>query len=143
MSHTSKIESIKVTDITALQAAASELNASGIRCTLVPNETPRSYYSSQEGMGNAAYVLKLEDSRYDVGFYLNEDGKSYQARTDFWGDDVQKQIGSQNAVTDQAKMGKLYSLYAAHASMRAAVQQGYTVSRTNNEDGSIRLVVAA
>lgn len=143
MSHTSTISNVVISDVGALQAAVTELNANGVSCTLVKEGTPRAYYDNQEGMGRAEYVLKLNDATYDVGFYRNDQG-SLEARTDFYKGSVEKQLSVQDeAAGEQARLGKLYNLYAIHATTRKAVQQGYNVRRVNNANGSVRLVVSA
>lgn len=145
LSHTSTITDIVINDVAALHAAVAELKQNGVRCELVANSKPRAYYATQDGMGVADYVLRLDDSKYDVGFYKTEDGKSYETRTDFFMGEVQNQIGVQDVtgISNQARMGKLYNLYAVHAATRRASQQGYQVNRINNDDGSVRLVIAA
>lgn len=144
MSHTTTIRAIKITSISALRAAISDLNASGVACTLVENATPRAYFKEQQGMGVAPYVLQMTASRYDIGFYLAQDG-SYEARTDFWGKDIENLLGAKagdSTRTDQAKMGKLYQLYGVNAATEAARKRGHAVRRiTNAEDGTIKLEI--
>lgn len=144
MSHTSAIKAIKITSITALQAAVSELATSaGIRCRLTQDATPRAYFSNQAGMGKADYVLTLDDAPYDVGFYRQGDG-SYEARTDFWGNHIERILGGkavkpENA--EQARMGKLFQLYSVHALTEQARRKGHSVRRQVKDDGTISLVV--
>ena len=59
MSHTTAIDSVIISDVAALQAAITELSREGISCELLENAKPRAYYSSQEGLGQARYVVKL------------------------------------------------------------------------------------
>jgi Protein of unknown function (DUF1257) len=141
VSHTSSIKSVKITSISALTAAIDELSKTGVRCTLKTGGTPRAFYSNQAGLGNADYVLELAGAKYDVGFYKQEDG-SYEARTDFWGGTVQACLGaapSKPETAEQAKMGKLFQLYAGHAATETARKKGLSVRRINGTDGKIKL----
>lgn len=144
MSHTSEISNIVFSDIEALSSAVRELNTKGVKCSLVKGGTPRAYYPNQQGLGEADYVLRLDDCRFDVGFYMDKTKKGLVARTDLFANHVRnilgaKQTGREDA--NQAAMGKLFQTYAICAATRKAVQQGMSVSRVNNADGSVRLVV--
>lgn len=144
MSHTTEIADIVFTDTAALIAAVNELATRGVRCSLVKDATPRAYYSNQQGLGPAAYVLKLEDAPYDVGFYQDAKKKGLVARTDLFAGRVAGVLGAGATGKEsaaQAALGKLYQTYAIHAATRKAVQQGLTVKRLNNADGSVKLVV--
>jgi hypothetical protein len=144
MSHTTTIKAIKIQSITALRMAVEDLNARGTTCTLVENAKPRAYFEDQQGMGIAPYVLKLQGASYDIGFYLNEDG-SYEARTDFFGGDIEKMLGAKAgdaSRAEQARMGKLYQLYGVAAATEAARRKGHMVRRIENkETGEIKLEV--
>ncbi len=143
MSHTTTIATLLLSDETAIRAAIAELASKGVKCELLENAIPRAYYSDQ--MGQADMVVKLGASRYDVGLYKQADG-NYEAKADFWGHDVENALGAKPAKDDnatQAKLGKFFSLYAAHAATRKAVQQGYQVRRIDNADGSIQLQVTS
>lgn len=145
MSHTTAIDNIVFSDIAALTAAVTELNTKGVKCSLVKGGTPRAYYSNQAGMGPADYVLKLEGSQYDIGFYMDKAKNGLVAKTDLFGNQVSRVLGAQARQGESAQMaalGKLNQTYAIHAATRKAVQQGMTVRRINNNDGSVRLVVA-
>lgn len=95
-------------------------------------------------MGMADYVLRLENCRYDVGFYQDAKKKGLVARTDLFAGDVARILGATpkgKESASQAALGKLYQTYAIHAATRKAVQQGLSVKRLNNTDGSVRLVI--
>jgi Protein of unknown function (DUF1257) len=141
MSHTTTISTLLLSDETAIRAAIAELSSKGVKCELLENAVPRAYYDNQ--MGQADMVVKLDNSRYDVGLYKKADG-TFEAKADFWGKDVEKALGANPAKDDnatQAKLGKFFSLYAAHAATRKAVQQGYSVRRIDKADGGIQLQV--
>jgi hypothetical protein len=144
MSHTTEINNIVFADIEALKAAVNELNSKGIKCTLVKGGTPRAYYQNQQGMGAADYTLQLDGSPYDIGFYTDKEKKGLVARTDLFMGHVARVLGAQASAGEsqaQAALGQLYQTYAIHAATRKAVQQGMSVKRVNNADGSVRLVV--
>lgn len=143
MSHTATVKSIAIQSITALRAAITELAQSGVRCSLLENETPRAYFPNQPGMGKADFVVKLDASPYDIGLYKREDG-TYEARTDFFAGHIEKVLGAKPttpANADQARMGKLFQLYGVHAAMEAARRKGHMVRRINREDGRVALEV--
>lgn len=144
MSHTTTIKNLLITDQSALRAAIVELQGQGVECDLLEDMIPRGYYENQSGLEKAPLVLRLQDSRYDIGFYPNEEQTGLEARTDFFGGDIERQLGVKPGKGDdreQAKMGKLYQLYAIHAATAAAVRQGHAVNRVNNADGSVQLQV--
>jgi hypothetical protein len=144
MSHTTEISSIVFTDTAALVAAVNELANKGVKCSLEKGGTPRAFYQNQAGMGAADYVLRLAEAKYDVGFYSDKTKRGMVARTDLFAGSVAQVLGTSRGANDtpeQAAMGKLYQTYAIHAATRKAVQQGMTVQRVNNDDGSVRLVV--
>lgn len=144
MSHTTEIGNIVFSDVEALKAAVTELNSKGVKCSLEKGGTPRAYYANQQGMGPADYTLKLHDSVYDVGFYRDATKKGLVARTDLFGGHIARVLGvkaNNSETAQQAALGKLNQVYAVHAATRKAVQQGMTVRRVNNQDGSVRLVV--
>lgn len=143
MSHTSEIKAIAIVDIDALRQTIAELNASGVRCSLLQNATPRAYFPGQQGLGLAPYVLKLEDAPYDVGFYDNGQG-GYTARTDFWGGHIAGVLGAKaldNEDKQQAQMGKLFQGYAVNAAVRQATKQGFRVMRNVKADGTVELTM--
>lgn len=94
-------------------------------------------------MGKADFVIKLDNSKYDVGLYRQEDG-TYEARTDFWGQHVERVLGApaskpENAV--QAKLGKLYQAYGIQAAMSQARSKGLNVRRVAGQNGEEKLVL--
>lgn len=145
MSHTSIINSVVFSDVAALRSAIKELASLGVKCELLENAIPRAYYIKQAGMGIAPLVVKLTDGPYDVGLYQRQGTSEYEARADFYAGYVEKVLGVSCPVggnKDQAKMGKLYQMYAVHAATRKAIQEGHQVSRVNQADGSVQLEVS-
>ncbi len=142
MSHTATVQSIKIQSVSALRAAITELAQSGIRCSLIENATPRAYFPNQVGMGQAEFVVKLEDSPYDIGLY--KIGNEYEARTDFHAGHISKVLGapaSSLASRQQAQMGKLFQMYGVHAATEAARAKGHMVNRVVRANGKIALEV--
>lgn len=142
MSHTTTIGQILFADADALRAAAEELKARGIDCDLIESATPRAYFNDQ--MGEAPLVLKLNKSRFDVGFYEEEDKDGLVAKCDLWGNDIAGQIGTpqeEGVTPTEAALGQLRNTYATHAVMNRAMQQGHSVQRIDEEDGSVQLVI--
>lgn len=140
MSHTATIKGVEITDVKALEAAVRDLNKAGVPCELIANATPRAYYHGQEGLGKADFVLKLHNSKYDVGLYKS--GKNYEARTDFWQKHVENQLGVQDDKVDpnQAKLGKLYQLYAVNATERSLTMKGISSRRIVKDNGTVQLI---
>jgi len=144
MSHTTEISSIVFNDIEALRLAVRDLQAAGVKCTLVEKATPRAYYQNQQGMGAADYVLQLQDCPYDVGFYHDDKAKGYVARTDLFMNHVSRVLGataSAGEKPEQAALGRLYQSYAINAATRQAAKQGYAVRRVTKPDGTVQLIM--
>jgi hypothetical protein len=143
MSHTATVSTIKIQSVTALRAAIAELAEKGVRCSLLENAKPRAYSVNQEGMGLADFVIKLDDSQYDIGLYKTKDG-SYEARTDFYRGGVERCLGasaSSPETREQARMGKLFQMYGVHAATEAARKKGHMVKRVSKQDGTIALEI--
>lgn len=143
MSHTSAVKTISISNVEALRAAVAELNTMGVKCTLLENAKPRAFYQNQGGMEKADYVIQLSGSRYDVGLYKSEAG-GYELRTDFWGKDVEGQLGAQASgpgKTEQAKLGKLFQAYGIHAALGEARRKGYMATRQKGKDGAEQVVI--
>jgi len=149
MSHTTHLKSVAIKDISALRAAVRDLQSQGVKCSLLENTKPRMYYDNQHG--KCDFVLKLDDSPYDVGFDKQSDG-SYAPVFDEWGKHVGKQVGADVNVCPmpttpegraQHQIGRLMQGYARHAAVNAAVTQGYIVESTHTDDkGNVHLVLA-
>jgi len=147
MSHTSSIKGMVMTDINALKAAVADLASQGIKVSIIPDATPRAYYTDQKGLGRADFVIKLADAPYDVGIYATKtaDGRTtYEARTDFWGQHVERILGvpcSDAALRDQSKLGKLFQAYGVQTTMNALRAQGKTPVRQRDAAGNEKLTI--
>lgn len=145
MSHTTTIKSVAVKDIPALKSAITELNSKYKRnIQLLENTTPRMYYTSQEQeVGKCPYVLKLDNSRYDVGLKYDENKNLYPIM-DIHGGDITRQLGTSCRIGTQEEraIGELMQLYTKHAAINSATSQGYMVeSVATLEDGRIELTI--
>ena len=148
MSHTTTIAKVLITDIVAFRATINELKRRGvIKGELLENTKPRAYYENQAGMDQPAdFCLRLDEARFDVGFYRTPDGKGLEARADLFGGGIDRILGVTPAEGDdpmQAKLGKLYQEYGAQVTERHFSQSGKSVQRIENADGSLQLVVTA
>ncbi len=141
MSHTTTIGQILFADQAALRAAIVELKDRGVDCELLEQVAPRAYYQNQ--MGVAPLTLKLNNSRYDVGFYPNKDG-ALEAQCDLWGQDIERELGApveEGVTREQAAIGKLRNAYANQVIQNHYASQGGMIDRQENADGSVNLTV--
>lgn len=153
MSHTTKINSIVIKDIPALKAAIKELNREGVNCTLKQNVKPRApllFSAEADSMGITDWVIELKDSNTDVGLYYNKEIGGYEARTDFFGGGITRNLGNpipsttlDNETHNRYSLGKLYQTYAVCATERNAKSKGYMVQRSKLEDGTVQLKLTA
>lgn len=149
MSHTTKLKSIAIRDISALRSAVAEIKASGVECELVEKQTPRMYSPQQEkDLGVCDYVLRLPNSRYDVGFEKQQDG-SYIPVFDDWNNQVGSQIGAACPMPGtkegnaQHAIGRFMQSYLKHATTNIARAKGQMVQSCHvNPNGEIKLVLS-
>ena len=146
MSHTTRIDEIVFSDIESLKEAIKELKTSGIRCDLVTDQKPRAYYANQEGMDmEMPYVLKLEDSKYDVGFVYDAQKQGYVARADLFAGAINRVLGAPPKTTEnknQAQIGKLVQSYAIAAATKQWIREGYDVHKITHPGGDVTLQVS-
>lgn len=150
MSHTTSVETVKITDLSALRSAVQELQNAGVDCTLIENSAPRMYSAGQHGACD--FVLRLNKGRYDVGFEKTEEGH-YRTVLDAWGNHVGQHLGagaycplpSTDEGQAQHAIGRLLQGYAKHAILNEARKKGMQVTGTyvDEKSGEIRLVLAA
>jgi hypothetical protein len=187
MSHTTSVKSVPIKSECALRAAVRRLQAAGIDCELLENAVPRMFYENQIGLhvkaaeearstgermglqfhGNAEecdFVLKLNDSFYDIGFLRDKNGHwqmffddydyrtwrstsgkcgikgvlgaAFDGRTEHWSG--QREAGEQQLHS----VGKLLQAYSAEATIEAATAEGYSVlgEETDNE-GNLHITI--
>lgn len=124
MSHFTTIKT-QIKDIAAFTAACKELDV-----TLVRNSTARGYANNNH---QGEYVLKLKGP-YDIALNKQADG-TYGFTADLWNGHVEKEVGPQ--------YGKLLQLYGVHKATMEARKKGFLVQRTQQQNGSIKLLIAA
>ena len=124
MSHFTTIKT-QIKDIQALRSACDELGLS-----LVQNGKARGY-STNKTKGD--YVIRLKGP-YDIALNQQPDG-SFGITADLWEGHVEEEVGK--------NYGKLMQLYAVHKAMREARKKGHLTRRSQQQDGSIKLVIAA
>ena len=123
MSHFTTIKT-QIKDLEALRSASTELGL-----TLLQNTEARGY------AGNSLkgdYVLRLKGP-YDIALNRQPDS-SYGLTADLWAGHVEKEVGQ--------NYGRLLQLYAVHKATKEARKKGHFVSRSQKQDGSIKLVIA-
>ena len=123
MSHFTTIKT-QIKDTEALRAACQELGLS-----LLQNANARGY-SSNTIKGD--YVVRLKGP-YDIALNRQPDS-SYGLTADLWAGHVEKEVGQ--------NYGRLLQLYAVHKATKEARKKGHFVSRSQKQDGSIKLVIA-
>ncbi len=122
MSHFTTIQT-QIKDIEALRSACQEMGL-----TLLQNTEARGYY---ENKIKGEYVVRLKGP-YDIALNKQPDD-SFGLTADLWNGHVEKEVGQ--------GYGKLLQLYGVHKAMREARKRGHMVNRSQQKDGSIRLVI--
>jgi pyridoxine 5'-phosphate synthase PdxJ len=151
VSHTTTLKGMKIKDDKAMRDAVDALKQQGINCELLTNVKPRMYYNNQEAA--CAYVLRLHDGNYDVGFRFDEATGEYHAVLDTWSGYVAQQIGA-NPTTcpmptttegrTQHAMGRFLQEYGLHAAINAATEDGMIVNGySKDEKGNYQLELAS
>lgn len=141
MSHTTTVGNVKLTNITAIEAAVDALKSQGVNIVLKRNAVPRMYYNNQHGA--CEYVLSLPTAKYDVGLEKQKDG-SYVPIFDEFSGYVAQVLGVKTKGKGDARnaIGKFLQQYAVEAARIAAIQQGYNIdSITTDEHGNVHLTV--
>ncbi len=123
MSHFTSIKT-QIRDIEALRVASSELGLD-----LVQSGKARGYAQSELP---GEYIIRLKGP-YDIAVNREREG-SFALTCDWWDGHVEKEVGK--------NYGKLLQLYGVHKALREARRKGCLVQRKNQQDGSIKLVIA-
>jgi hypothetical protein len=124
MSHFTTITT-QIKDIEALRCACAELGLSVHASTQA-----RGY------MGNTIpgdFVIRLKGP-YDIALNKQPNG-SFGFTADLWNGHVEAEAGKNYST--------LLQLYAVHKATREARKKGHLVRRTRQQDGSIKLLIAA
>lgn len=123
MSHFTTIKT-QIKDIEALRSACQEMGL-----PLLQSTEARGYY---ENRIKGDYVIQLKGA-YDIAVNRQPDG-SFGLTADLWNGHVEKEVGE--------GYGKLLQLYGVHKALKEARKRGHSVNRSQQKDGSIRLVIA-
>ena len=93
------------------------------------------YYGNQHG--KCAYVLKLHESQYDVGFDDQKDG-SYAMVCDLFSGQIAGQLRATCPVgkfsREEHSVGQLMQNYSKHAAMNVATSAGHIVDHCYIDD---------
>lgn len=141
MSHVAKIE-IEIKDLDALDAACKRLG-------FVFQHDKKTFawfgrhvgdYPLPEGfevadMGRCEHAIKVPGASYEVGVVKRRDGRpGYTLLWDFYSaGNLERHVGPNGQ--------KLVQAYGVETATRAARRQGYSVTESTREDGSIMLKV--
>jgi hypothetical protein len=123
MSHFTTIKT-QIKDIEALRSACAELKLS-----VLQNAEARGFVNQKQ---KGDFVIRLKGP-YDIALNKQPDG-SFGLTADFWDGHVERETGK--------NYGKLLQLYAVHKATREARRKGHLIRRTQQKDGSIKLVIA-
>jgi hypothetical protein len=123
MSHFTTIKT-QIKDIEALRSACQETGLS-----LLQNAEARGYY---ENKTKGDYVIRLKGP-YDIALNKQSDG-SFGLTADLWNGHVEQEVGQ--------GYGKLLQLYGVHKAMLEARKKGHLVSRSQQQNGSIKLCIS-
>jgi len=124
MSHFTTIKT-QIKDIEALRTACQEMGL-----TLLRNSEARGYY---ENKIKGDYVIQLKGP-YDIAVNKQPDG-TFGVTADLWQGHVEQEVGQ--------GYGRLLQLYGVHKAMFEARKKGHFVSRSQQKDGTIKLLIAA
>ena len=122
MSHFTTIKT-QIKDIEALRSACQEMGL-----PLLQNAEARGYY---ENKTKGDYVIRLKGP-YDIAINQQPDG-TFGLTADLWNGHVENEVGP--------GYGKLLQLYGVHKATREARKKGHLVRRSQQQDGSIKLVL--
>jgi hypothetical protein len=123
MSHFTTIKT-QIKDIQALRSACQELGL-----TVQQDAMARGYYTNTT---KGDFVIQLKGP-YDIALNQQQDG-SFGLTADFWDGHVERKVGK--------NYGKLLQLYAVHKATIEARKKGHLTRRSQQRDGSIKLVIA-
>ncbi len=123
MSHFTEIKT-QIKDIEALRSACQEMGL-----TLLQDTEARGYY---ENKTTGEFVIRLKGP-YDIALNKQPDG-AYGLTADLWNGHVENEVGQ--------GYGKLLQFYGVHKATREARKRGHLVRRSQQQDGSIKLLIA-
>jgi len=123
MSHFTTIKT-QIKDIEALRSACQEMGL-----TLLQSAEARGYYENET---KGDYVIRLKGP-YDIALNKQPDS-SFGLTADLWNGHVEQEVGT--------NYGKLLQLYGVHKAIREARKKGHLVTRSQQQNGSIKLSIS-
>jgi hypothetical protein len=123
LSHFTTIQT-QIKDIKAVRAACQELGLA-----LIANAEARGYVQNKTA---GDYVIQLKGP-YDIALNQQPDG-SFGLTADLWQGHVERETGK--------GYGRLIQLYGVHKTILEARKKGHLVKRSQERNGSIKLVIA-
>jgi hypothetical protein len=130
MSHFTKC-ALKMTNLAAIKKALADLNLKFTEEEQHQGVTVRGYRGD-----SLKAAISVNMGRYDIGIVDNLDG-TYGVTADWWG------VETTHGTSEEEFQNQLGQKYQYHNVKQACEEKGYTVEEeVNEEDGSIRLVVA-
>lgn len=150
MSHTSTVDTVAVTSVSALRKAVQALQTSGIRAELVEKAAPRLYYPDQlrrKGYTSEIcdYVVSLPDCYYDIGLRKKPNG-NFEPLFDAHPGSTPYHTGGRAPLkqvvgNSDSAIGQFIQEYSKAATIEAAEAQGFSVSDIKwTADGSWAVV---
>ena len=138
MSHVTVIKSVPIKSISALYAAVTNLQEKGIKCKLEKDCRPAMYAEHQEVL--CPYVLRLEDSKFDIGFQKEKDSESYDILMDTYAGHLKNVLGTEGK-NDNNHIGLLLQEYSKEAAKEAAFACGMMVEECYmDEDENVVMI---
>lgn len=123
MSHFVTIQT-QIRDVEALQEACTELGLG-----LQQDAHARGFLKAQR---HGDYVIRLKGP-YDIAANRDQSSGSYGLTTDWWDGYVEREVGPDYS--------RLLQLYAVHKTIREAQKKRLTVTRQQEHNGSIKLIL--
>ena len=129
MSHFTKC-ALKMTNLQAIKKALEDMQLQFTEAEQGQSVNVRGYRGDK-----LQAAISVDMGRYDVGVVDNQDG-TFDITADWWGVETTK------GVSEDEFKHQLSQRYQYHNVKQACEEKGYSVEEeTNEEDGSIRLVV--
>jgi hypothetical protein len=128
MSHFTTIQT-QIRDVEALEAACTELGVELLR-----NTEARGFANSTR---HGELVVRLKGP-YDIAANRSDaapENAPYELATDWWNGHVEAEVGP--------NYGRLLQLYGVHKTMQEASRKRLRATRHQENDGSIRITLAA
>jgi hypothetical protein len=145
MSHTTRVQDIRVHNVTALEAAVAAMNVTmNGKLTLKKDADCRLWGSAKQ---RCEAVVTVQGCRFDVGFEKAKDGNGLVPVFDAHGYELYthlgqgKEIAKTPAEQTLCHIGKLMQAYAFEAIKHEALLQGASFTHTLNPTGQLVMAI--